>query len=213
MPPYTTSKSPPIPTRGADDPRPSPTVQAPLPTSSSAHKTSPPLASAKSTPIAKVDNTPPPASKETSLTRSPPIVIPKRAGSIPPDGIIDQDVFEQVLELGEDDPSFLREMVGAYFDQAANTFRDMDEALAQKDLEELTSLGHFLKGSSAALGVFKVQSSCEKIQHFGKLKDENGPITEAEAIVKIRESISRAKNEYEVAEGWLQGFLKDYPEE
>ena len=38
-------------------------------------------------------------------------------------------MFEQVLELGEDDPSFLREMVGAYFDQAANTFRDMDVAL------------------------------------------------------------------------------------
>jgi hypothetical protein len=64
---------------------------------------------------------------QTPLTRSPPIVIPKRA--IPPDGIIDKDVFEQVLELGEDDPSFLREMVGAYFDQAANTFRDMDAAL------------------------------------------------------------------------------------
>jgi len=118
-----------------------------------------------------------------------------------------------VLELGEDDPSFLREMVGAYFDQAANTFRAMDAALSAKDLAELTSLGHFLKGSSAALGVFKVQSSCEKIQQLGKLKDENGLITEAEAIVKIRESISRAKKEYEVAEGWLKAFLKDYPEE
>lgn len=84
---------------------------------------------------------------------------------------------------------------------------------AKKDLGELTALGHFLKGSSAALGVFKLQSSCEKIQHFGKLKDENVPITEAEAIVKIRESISRAKKEYEVAEEWLKVFLKDYPEE
>ena len=61
--------------------------------------------------------------------------------------------------------------------------------------------------------MFKVQSSCEKIQHFGQLQDGNVPITEGEAIVEIRESISRAKKEYEVAEGWLKGFLKDYPEE
>ena len=39
------------------------------------------------------------------------------------------EVFEQVRELGEDDPSFLKEMVDAYFDQAKNTFHDMDLAL------------------------------------------------------------------------------------
>ena len=84
---------------------------------------------------------------------------------------------------------------------------------AKKDLVELSSLGHFLKGSSAALGVFKVQSSCEKIQNFGQLRDDSGPITEAEAIAKIRESILRAKKEYGIAEGWLKAFLKDYPDE
>ena len=84
---------------------------------------------------------------------------------------------------------------------------------ASKDLGKLSSLGHFLKGSSAALGVFKVQSSCERIQHYGQLRDDNVPITEAEAIVKIRESILRVKKEYEVAEGWLKRFLKDYPNE
>jgi osomolarity two-component system phosphorelay intermediate protein YPD1 len=61
--------------------------------------------------------------------------------------------------------------------------------------------------------VFKVQSSCEKIQHFGNLKGEIGPITEAEALVKITESISRAREEYRDAKGWLEAFLKDYPEE
>lgn len=82
-----------------------------------------------------------------------------------------------------------------------------------KDLVKLSELGHFLKGSSAALGVFKVQSSCEKIQNFGRLRNDDVTITEAEAIVKIRESILRAKKEYKVAEGWLKGFLKTYPSE
>jgi len=39
------------------------------------------------------------------------------------------EVFGQVLELGEDDPSFLRGMVDAYFEQAENTFHEMDLAL------------------------------------------------------------------------------------
>jgi len=123
------------------------------------------------------------------------------------------EVFGQVLELGEDDPSFLRGMVDAYFNQAENTFHDMDLALAEKDLGKLSSLGHFLKGSSAALGVFQVQSSCEKIQNLGQLRDGSTTITDADAIVKIREPILRAKKEYGVAEGWLKVFLKDYPTE
>jgi len=34
-------------------------------------------------------------------------------------------------------------------------------------LKTLSELGHFLKGSSATLGLTKVKDSCEKIQHYG----------------------------------------------
>ena len=64
---------------------------------------------------------------QTLLTHTP--SSSKRAESIPPDEIIDREVFDQVLELGEDDPSFLRGMVDAYFEQAENTFHEMDVAL------------------------------------------------------------------------------------
>jgi len=36
---------------------------------------------------------------------------------------------------------------------------------AQQDLQELSSLGHFLKGSSATLGLTKVKDMCEEMQH------------------------------------------------
>lgn len=77
---------------------------------------------------------------------------------------------------------------------------------ARKDLAELSSLGHFLKGSSAALGVSKVQSSCENIQHFGQLQEGGASITEAEAIKKITKSIARAREEYADAKTWLEWF-------
>jgi osomolarity two-component system phosphorelay intermediate protein YPD1 len=76
----------------------------------------------------------------------------------------------------------------------------------EKDLESLSSLGHFLKGSSAALGVCKVQSSCEDIQHYGQLREGNKVIKEDDAIAKIGTTLARAREEYQVAKVWLQEF-------
>lgn len=43
--------------------------------------------------------------------------------------IIDMDTLEQILELDEDDSrEFSSEMVWQYFDQARQTFTDMDAA-------------------------------------------------------------------------------------
>jgi hypothetical protein len=55
----------------------------------------------------------------------------KLAGGSPSDKIIiiDRDVFDQVLELDEDDDMFSKDMVDAYFLQAEKTFSDMDAAL------------------------------------------------------------------------------------
>ena len=49
----------------------------------------------------------------------------------PQDEIIDMDTFQQILDLDEedDDREFSRGMVEAYFDQASQTFEDMDIAL------------------------------------------------------------------------------------
>jgi osomolarity two-component system, phosphorelay intermediate protein YPD1 len=80
---------------------------------------------------------------------------------------------------------------------------------AKKNLAALSDLGHFLKGSSAALGVFRVQSSCEEIQHYGKLREGSTIITEAEAIVKITKTLARAREEYAEAKFWLDEFYED----
>jgi len=80
-----------------------------------------------------------------------------------------------------------------------------------KDLSKLSSLGHFLKGSSAALGVSKVQASCEKIQHYGQLRDEGAGIdlTREEALGKIERLLGEVKEEYKVAEKWLREWYDD----
>lgn len=80
----------------------------------------------------------------------------------------------------------------------------------QKNLPELSALGHFLKGSSAALGVFKVQSSCEDIQHYGQLREDSTIISEADAIGKIMKSLASAREEYAGAKVRLELFYEKY---
>lgn len=79
-----------------------------------------------------------------------------------------------------------------------------------KNLSELSSLGHFLKGSSAALGITKVQNTCEEIQHYGKKEDVKASheLTEADALERIQVCVKRGKGEYKVARAWLEAWFK-----
>ena len=81
----------------------------------------------------------------------------------------------------------------------------------EKDVLKLSNLGHFLKGSSAALGVSKVQATCEKIQHYGKLWDEEAglSLSEDEALAKIEPLLKSGKEEFLAAERWLKKWYAD----
>lgn len=82
---------------------------------------------------------------------------------------------------------------------------------SEKDLPELSTLGHFLKGSSAAVGVIKVRDSCEYMQHYGKKADKDG-ITELSAeaaLEKLTTTLEGVKIEYKEAEVALRKFYED----
>lgn len=79
---------------------------------------------------------------------------------------------------------------------------------ASKNLPELSSLGHFLKGSSAALGLNKVKDSCEKIQHYGAKKADDGvkTIEPEEALNRIQATLIQVKKDYHEAEVYLKKY-------
>jgi HPt (histidine-containing phosphotransfer) domain-containing protein len=81
----------------------------------------------------------------------------------------------------------------------------------EKELLKLSELGHFLKGSSAALGIYRVQAACEKMQHYGELRDEeaNKDLTPAVALERIDGLISEVKTEYADAAKWLKKWYRD----
>ncbi|KAI0048504.1 histidine kinase, phosphotransfer Hpt, partial [Auriscalpium vulgare] len=106
---------------------------------------------------------------------------------------------------------FSRSTVQEYFTQAVATFVKMQDALTEEKLKELSELGHFLKGSSAALGVARVQESCERIQHYGHLRDEERPVdlSRAQALAYIAATLARVRVEYADAERWLRDWYAD----
>ncbi|EMC96507.1 hypothetical protein BAUCODRAFT_33864 [Baudoinia panamericana UAMH 10762] len=127
---------------------------------------------------------------------------------------IDQTTFEQILEMDDDEEEreFSKSIVYDFFTQAESTFQKMDANLEKKDLAQLSSLGHFLKGSSATLGLTKVKDSCEKLQHFGARKDETGTKEEPDDEKSLRNckvTIEQAKTEFKEVEQALRRFYRD----
>ncbi|KAF7846069.1 hypothetical protein BT93_L5327 [Corymbia citriodora subsp. variegata] len=127
---------------------------------------------------------------------------------------IDLATFEQILEMDddEDEREFSKSIVYDFFSQAETTFEKMDSNLESKDLDQLSALGHFLKGSSATLGLTKLKDSCEKIQHYGAHKDETGANVISDDNVCLKacgKLIKQAKEEFREAEKALRKFYHD----
>ncbi|CRG92275.1 osomolarity two-component system, phosphorelay intermediate protein YPD1 [Talaromyces islandicus] len=124
--------------------------------------------------------------------------------------LIDTDTFEQILEMDEDedDRDFSRGIVYGFFEQAESTFHNMDKAFAEKNFDDLSSLGHFLKGSSATLGLTKVKDACEKIQHC-KEELPDGDSEKDKAIDGIEKTLKEGKSDYEEVASILKRFFGD----
>ncbi|CUA72542.1 Multistep phosphorelay regulator 1 [Schizosaccharomyces pombe 972h-] [Rhizoctonia solani] len=130
---------------------------------------------------------------------------------ISPGPDINRAVFSQITEMDDEDDFFSNQIVRDYFKQAATTFEELDNALKARDFEELSSKGHFLKGSSATLGLEKVQKWCEHIQHYGNKRDEvkGVDLTEEQALRRIELIMPRLKRDYESAQAWLKNYYRE----
>jgi osomolarity two-component system, phosphorelay intermediate protein YPD1 len=128
-------------------------------------------------------------------------------------------------EEEDGDKEFSKGIVYGFLEQAEQTFDKMDTSLyrvpvfishrrwhhisRQKNLPELSSLGHFLKGSSATLGFVKIKDQCERIQHFGLKKDESGAndIQDEEYCLRmISEALAEVKKNYSEVEALMRQY-------
>jgi len=176
-------------------------------TSPSPRPETPPSPASSSCTVSEEDKIDKP-SVEYASERDPDPTLPSE-----PPKIIDMDTFRQILDLDEEgDHEFSLSMVEEYFKQAEETFRKLDKNFKDKNLSELSTLGHFLKGSSAAIGLEKVQKSCEKIQHYGVKRDEETKedLKSEDALDKIKNQLLQLKEEYAEAKQSLEDWFREH---
>jgi osomolarity two-component system phosphorelay intermediate protein YPD1 len=79
---------------------------------------------------------------------------------------------------------------------------------AKSDLKALSEQGHYLKGSSATLGLSKVQDSCEKIQRYGKKEnaDSTPEPNEDLCLQRIRDTLVVLRADYDDVARELRRF-------
>lgn len=82
---------------------------------------------------------------------------------------------------------------------------------SKQDLDKLSKLGHFLKGSSASIGLIAVSKSCAEMQNFGNCLDEAGSsrISSEKALENCTGLIVKLKKEQDAAKTWLEDFYKE----
>ncbi|CAP70655.1 uncharacterized protein PODANS_3_7200 [Podospora anserina S mat+] len=124
---------------------------------------------------------------------------------------VDNAIFSQILEMDESDHErdFSEPLVINFFEQAQDTFEKMDQALASRDLNELSTLGHFLKGSSATLGFNKIRDSCQVVQQYGHKLTVDGVSEPDENVClkKIAEALQAAKVDTAELEKQMKKFF------
>ncbi|KAK9378637.1 putative multistep phosphorelay regulator 1 [Kockiozyma suomiensis] len=125
----------------------------------------------------------------------------------------DLDTFSQILEMddSEEDRDFSRGIVYGYFEQAENTLESMQTGLVEKDFESLNQLSHFLKGSAATLGLWRIRDGCEKIQNLSAGRHLHNPRDEA-ADNKAFEEITSLVNETVIESGTCETLLRKFYE-
>ncbi|KAL2117122.1 hypothetical protein VTJ04DRAFT_9290 [Mycothermus thermophilus] len=78
-----------------------------------------------------------------------------------------------------------------------------------KDLDELSKLGHFLKGSSATLGFRKIRDSCQVIQQYGHRLTVDGVPEPDEAVCldNITRALKKAREDTQDLEQLMRQYF------
>lgn len=118
---------------------------------------------------------------------------------------VDMNTFNQIAEIDDSgNSSFCISLYFDFFGQAEDTFKSMRSALYAsqidsyiarrlrqmtltrnhrdiQDYDRLSSLAHYIKGSSATVGLFKIHDGCERIERFSKQRDGSTVVSPQDA--------------------------------
>lgn len=131
-------------------------------------------------------------------------------------GLVDWSIFSELLQMDEDEEGFSKSLVTTFKDQLKGIFGEIEgilsslqdkEVVEDLELSKLASLGHYLKGSAALLGLTKIQYQCERIQNYGNKIDEAGHRENQEWLALIRDLLTISEAEFDASIKLLSEFF------
>ncbi len=115
--------------------------------------------------------------------------------------IIDSKAFDALYESTGGDPSFLDELMEAYFADAPQLFAALHDNLASGNAGEFRRAAHSLKSNSANFGATRLAAMAKEMEDMGK----GGDLTGAET------KIPAAEAEYEQVKAALEQKRSEIP--
>jgi two-component system sensor histidine kinase/response regulator len=92
------------------------------------------------------------------------------ASEFPPDAL-DTTITSQLLELEEEEPGFICEVIATFFQTAEESIARMNGAIEDGDAQALRSAAHMVRGSSQQLGARRFAATCAKLEGISETKE------------------------------------------
>ncbi|RKP31290.1 histidine-phosphotransfer domain, HPT domain-containing protein [Metschnikowia bicuspidata] len=130
-------------------------------------------------------------------------------------GLVDWPVFSELVAMDEDEEGFSRGLFQTFVDQFEDTYRKFKENVDKTNLDGLSALGHYLKGSAAALGLVTIAEQCERIQNYGHRNNcdefliEGADATHGDTywISLVEDAMAKAQQSFNESNNALNAFF------
>ena len=97
----------------------------------------------------------------------------------PPDAL-DTTITAQLLELEEEEPGFISDVIESFFHTAEESIARMKQAIEKDDLKTLRAAAHMVRGSSQQLGARRFGATCFKLEKTATVEDARPIVSDLE---------------------------------
>ncbi|MFO7981308.1 MAG: Hpt domain-containing protein [Candidatus Aminicenantes bacterium] len=102
--------------------------------------------------------------------------------------------LEKVMERVGQDKEFLYELLNIYTEDFPENIKELEQSIAQKKHDSIQRLGHYLKGSSANLGLIELEKESFTMECAGKEKDTQ----------KAQKTLKKLQSEFDILKKYIK---------
>jgi len=98
-----------------------------------------------------------------------------------PSDALDMTITSQLLDLDEEEPGFISDVIDSFFRNAEESVARMKAAIENGDLDVLHSAAHMMRGSSQQLGARRLGATCREVEETTTMKDAKSILATVES--------------------------------